>query len=129
MTLYSRSKRRQRTAKQRCVRPPSITRTSLAAFLNDSKTVVGQDLKHLGIEVDELRLHLHTHLVGLRVLEVQRKAEGDLLVIALKRADGTVLRDDLDEIVLQEGDALIVVGRIRNLPSSLRGEVDQNRLL
>ena len=107
----------------------SIARPSLDDYLSDSKTVVGQDLKHLGIVVDELRLHLHTHLVGLQVREVQRKAEGDLLVIALKRADGSVLREDLDEIVLQEGDALIVVGRLRNLPSSLRNEVDQSRLL
>lgn len=107
----------------------SITRPSLSDYLSDSKTVVGNDLKHLGIEVDELRLHLHTHLVGLRVLEVQRKAEGELLVIAIKRADGTVLRDDLDEIILQEGDALIVVGRTRKLPTVLSSEVDQSRLL
>jgi voltage-gated potassium channel len=107
----------------------SITRPSLYNYLNDSKAIVEPELKHLGIEVDELRLHHHTQLVGLTVRDVQRQAEGALLIFALKHADGKVVRNDFEDVVLAEGDALIVVGRTRNLPSVLRGEVEQNRLM
>ena len=106
----------------------SITRPSLAEYLSDGKTAVGPDLKYLGIEVDELKLHQHAHLVGLSVRDVGKQAEGDFLVIAVKRG-AQMLRNDLDECVLEEGDVLITVGRTRELSSQIRQEVDQNRLL
>lgn len=107
----------------------SITRPSLVDYLKDVKTNVGDDLKYLGIEVDELRLHQHTHLVGLNVSEIYKQGRGDLLVLAVKRADGNILRKSLKNVVLKEGDSLIVVGRTRGLPSLIGAEVDQNRMI
>ncbi|MEO6739971.1 MAG: NAD-binding protein [Chthoniobacteraceae bacterium] len=107
----------------------SITRPATMKFLGDSRGLVSEELKHLGVEIDELRLHRHTHLVGKTVLELQNMSDGHLLVIALQRADGSVLRSGFIEEVLHEGDSVIIIGRVNALPPSLRGEVDREELL
>jgi len=107
----------------------SITRPATMNFLGDKRGLVSQDLKHLGVEIDELRLHRHTHLVGKTVLQLQEMSEGHLLVIALERADGSILRSGFLEEKLHEGDAVIIIGRVHALPASIRGEVDREELL
>jgi voltage-gated potassium channel len=107
----------------------SITRPATMQFLGDKRGLVSQDLKHLGMEIDELRLIRHTHLVGKTVAELQALSEGNLLVIALQRADGSVLRSGFLEEKLREGDAVVVIGRMNVLPPALKGEVDREELL
>ncbi|MDB6172569.1 MAG: Voltage-gated potassium channel [Chthoniobacteraceae bacterium] len=107
----------------------SITRPATMNFLGDKRGLFSQDLKHLGIEIDELKLHRHTHLVGKTVGELQEMSEGHLLVIALQRADGTILRSGFAEEKLREGDAVIIIGRVHALPPSLRAEVEREELL
>ena len=85
--------------------------------------------KHLGVEIDELRLHKHTRLVGKTVAELQTLSEGHLFVLALQRADGHVLKTGFHEEKLQAGDSVIIIGRTHALPSALRGEVDREGLL
>lgn len=107
----------------------SITRPATMDFLGDARGVVGEELKHLGVEVDELRLHKHTHLIGKTVAELHALAEGNLLVLAIQRADGNVLKSGFMEEILHAGDAVIIVGRTNLLPAALRAEVDREELL
>jgi voltage-gated potassium channel len=107
----------------------SITRPAAMSFLGDKRGLVSQDLKYLGVEIDELRLHRHTHLIGKTVLELQNMSEGHLLVIALERADGSVMRSGFLEEELHPGDAVIIIGRVQSLPPNLREEVDREELL
>jgi voltage-gated potassium channel len=107
----------------------SITRPATMSFLGDKRGLVSQDLKHLGVEIEELRLHQHTHLIGKTILELQKMSEGQLLVLALQRADGSVLRSGFLEEKLEEGDAVIIIGRPKALPAAVRGEVDREELL
>jgi len=107
----------------------SITRPTTMAFLGDKRSLVGEDLKHLGVEIDELRLHSRTALIGKTVAEIQQLSEGHLLVIALLRADETILRSDFLQVPVQEGDALIIIGRVNALPPALREKVDREELL
>jgi len=107
----------------------SITRPAAMKFIGDQRGAVGEELKRLGVEIDELRLHRHTHLLGKTVGELQNMSEGNMLVLALERADGSVLRSGFLEEPLREGDAVIIVGRTQSLPAALRGEVDREELL
>jgi K+/H+ antiporter YhaU regulatory subunit KhtT len=80
------------------------------------------------VEIDELRLHKRTHLVGKTILELQNMSDGHLLVIALQRADGNVLRSGFLEEKLQTGDSVIIIGRVQSLPPGMRGEVDRQEM-
>jgi voltage-gated potassium channel len=106
----------------------SITRPATMKFLGDNRELISEELKKLGVEIDELRLHKRTRLVGKTILELQNMSEGHLLVIALQRADGNVLRSGFIEEKLREGDAVIIIGRVHSLPPSLREEVDREEL-
>jgi len=106
-----------------------ITRPATMKFLGDSRGIVGEELKRLGVEIDELRLHRHTFLVGKKVQELQDLAEGNLLVLAIQRADGTILQNGFLEESLCEGDAVIIVGRTHALPPILRSEMEKEELL
>ncbi len=107
----------------------SITRPATMKFLGDNRGLVSEELKHLGVELDELRLHKHTHLAGKTVLELQNMSDGHLLVVALLRADGSVLRSGFLEEELHEGDAVIIIGRVHALPAAIRGEVDREEIV
>jgi voltage-gated potassium channel len=106
-----------------------ITRPATMNFLGDSRGILGEELSRLGVEIDELRLHQHTPLVGKTVQELQDLGKGNLLVLAIQRADGSVLRGGFLEEQLRDGDAVIIVGRKHALPSFLRAETDREELL
>jgi len=103
----------------------SILRPSTMEFLGDNRELISQELKKLHVEIDELRLHKRTHLIGKTILELQNMSEGHLLVIALQRADGNILRSGFLEERLAAGDAVIIIGRVLSLPPALREEVDR----
>jgi voltage-gated potassium channel len=107
----------------------SITRPATTQFLGDNRGLISEELKHLGVEIDELRLHKHTHLIGKTVLELQNMSDGHLLVIALRRADGSVMRSGFLEEKLHSGDSVIIIGRVNALPPALRGEVDREEFI
>ena len=107
----------------------SITRPATMNFLGDKQGIVGEELKRLGVEIDELRLRRQSFLVGKKVRELQELAEGNLLVLAIQRGDGNVLRSGFLEESLREDDAVIIVGRTHALPPNLRAEVVREELL
>jgi voltage-gated potassium channel len=107
----------------------SIIRPATTEFLGESRGLVSEELKKLGVEIDELRLHRRTHLVGKTILELQNMSDGHLLVIALQRADGSVLRSGFIEEKLQAGDSVIIIGRVHSLPPGLRAEVDRQEMI
>jgi voltage-gated potassium channel len=107
----------------------SITRPATMNFLGDKQGIVGEELKRLGVEIDELRLRRQSFLVGKKVRELQELAEGNLLVLAIQRGHGNVLRSGFLEESLREDDAVIIVGRTHALPPNLRAEVVREELL
>ena len=107
----------------------SITRAATTKFLGDHRGLISEELKKLGVEIDELRLHKHTHLVGKTILELQAMSAGHLLVLALQRADGSVLHSGFIEEKLHAGDAVIIIGRVHSLPPALRSEVDRQEMV
>jgi len=106
----------------------SIIRPAAVEFLGDNRGLIGEELKKLGVEIDELRLHKHTHLVGKTILELQNLSEGHLLVVALQRANGNMLRSGFIEEKLQAGDSVIIIGRVHGLPPALREQVDRQEV-
>jgi voltage-gated potassium channel len=106
-----------------------ITRPTAMKFLGDSREIVGEELKRLGVEIDELRLRRNTFLIGKKVQELQDLAEGNVLVLAIERADGSILQSGFLQEPLCEGDAVIIIGRTHALPPILRAEIEREELL
>ncbi len=85
------------------------------------------DLRGLGVEIDELQLHRRAHLVGKTVGEVHRLSEGAVMVVAVRRGE-QIFRDDLENITLEHGDALIAISRTQDLPAIIQRDVERTEL-
>ncbi|RYG72833.1 potassium channel protein [bacterium] len=103
----------------------SITSPEVAEMLEGKK---GLDLRSLGVEIDELSLHSHSHLLGKTVREIQKLGNGEIMVLGLRR-DHEVLRENLENLTLEEGDALIAISRTRKLPEVIGRDVERTELL
>ena len=86
------------------------------------------DLRGLGVEIDELQLHRRAHLVGKTVGEVHCLSAGAIMVVAVRRGD-TILREDLENIALEQGDALIAISRTQDLPAIIQRDVERTELI
>jgi voltage-gated potassium channel len=107
----------------------SITREIAMTFLGAQRAEVAEDLKHFGVEIDELRLRKRTHLIGKTVAEIIALSEGHMLVVALHRADGSILRTGFMEERLDAGDAIIIIAKTQALPAILRTEMEREELV
>jgi voltage-gated potassium channel len=97
----------------------SITRPSIMQFLTDEHGMVGQDLKYLGLEVDELTIQHDASFEGMKVRDIQKSMNAAFIVVALKQANGRVLRDHFHDHHMTEGDAMIVIGRSADMNKDL----------
>lgn len=104
----------------------SLIEPEIGAMLREATG--GPDLRASGIKVEELLLHDHAHLLGKSIADVQRLGRGELMVLGLRR-NHKVLRDDLNALLLCEGDSLIVLSRSSHLPSIIRHDVERTELL
>ncbi|HEX8551363.1 MAG TPA: NAD-binding protein [Abditibacteriaceae bacterium] len=102
----------------------SITQPDVSELLRQKS---GLDWNALGIEVDELRLHQHAHLLGKSVHEIHRLCNGEIMILGVRR-NAEVLRENLDSLVLQEGDALVALARTQQLPAILARDVERTTM-
>lgn len=102
----------------------AITEPEIASLLRGGKN--GLDLSALGVEVDELFLHERAHLLGKTVGEVQKLCGGEVMVLGVRRGH-EILRNGLESLVLQSGDALIALAR-SPMPAVLARDVDRVEL-
>ncbi len=72
------------------------------------------DWHSLGVEIDELLLGEHAHLIGKTVREVQKLAGGELMVLGVRRGQ-EIRREAIEELVLERGDAFIAIARTRRV--------------
>ncbi|HEX8463961.1 MAG TPA: potassium channel protein [Abditibacterium sp.] len=72
------------------------------------------DWHSLGVEIDELLLAEHAHLIGKTVREVQRFAEGELMILGVRRGQ-EIQRDNIEDLVLRQSDAFIAISRSRHV--------------
>lgn len=104
----------------------SLVEPEIGAMLHEGEG--GPDLRASGIRIEEFTLHNHAHLLGKTVRDVQHLGGGELMVLALRRRH-KIVRDDLDNLVLCEGDTLIVLSRSKDLPAIIDQNVKRTELL
>lgn len=104
----------------------SIVEPTVAALMREIGG--GLDLSALGIEIDELALNDRGHLIGKTVGELHRLGAGAVMVVGVRRGE-EMLRDDLDAIQLQPGDALVAISRAKELPAIIQRDVERTELM
>ncbi|WP_170065482.1 potassium channel family protein [Abditibacterium utsteinense] len=86
------------------------------------------DWHSLGVEIDELLLHEHAHLIGKSVREIQKMGEGELMILGVRRGQ-EIQREEIEDLVLREGDAFIAISRTRHLLDIIGRDVEQTELI
>ena len=89
-----------------------LKETTGTAYLNG-------ELKHIGLELTEIELKPGSPLDGQTVGDVEFGASG-FLVVAVRHADGTLIRAPQPEIKLAAGDVFIILGHGAAFPQLAR---------
>ncbi|MBW4580383.1 MAG: NAD-binding protein [Tildeniella nuda ZEHNDER 1965/U140] len=95
-----------------------ITHPAALSFLDD--TVDGSSLNELlsqiDVQVDELAVPLGSSLVGSTISMVQIRGKGTFIVVALRKANGETIINPGQDVPLDEGDTVIVMGHKGDIP-------------
>jgi len=95
----------------------SITRPSSMELLrNVSGIPLQQDMKLLGLSLEELEIDVLKHLAGSTLAELQALTRGAVMVLAVHHADGSVLEGTPPQLRILPDDKLVVIVQGQNLP-------------
>ncbi|XGV95340.1 MAG: TrkA family potassium uptake protein [Leptolyngbya sp. BL-A-14] len=73
-------------------------------------------LSQIDVQVDELAVPLGSPLVGGNISMLQVRSNGSFIVVALRKSDGKTIVNPSPNIVLDEGDTVIVMGHKGDIP-------------
>ncbi len=95
-----------------------ITRHKAEDLLLDSAITVrlAEELKQLGLEMNELELKPGSALIGQFVGDVEISGKGGLVIIAIKKANGTLDCNPRADLKLEVGDIFVLLGHHNALP-------------
>ncbi|HVU86568.1 MAG TPA: potassium channel protein [Pirellulales bacterium] len=99
-----------------------IVRPSAEDLLQETagKTHLNEELKRIGLELTEIELKAASPLVGQKVGNVEVSGQGGFVVVAIKRADGTLVRAPQPDTLLAVGDIFMILGHEEALPEIAR---------
>jgi voltage-gated potassium channel len=78
---------------------------------NEKMSEFERDLRKLGLEIEVITAATSGKFAGLTVDEIDQRAHGAFLVIAINRQDGSSINRPPGATVVKQGDGLIVLGR------------------
>ncbi|MCU0548829.1 MAG: potassium channel protein [Leptolyngbya sp. Prado105] len=86
----------------------------------DERATLNELLGQLDIQVDELLINPASGLIGATIGDIEIRGRGTMIIVALRRADGTTLTHPSQSTFLHEGDAVIVLGHQDDMPHVMR---------
>jgi voltage-gated potassium channel len=107
-----------------------ITHPATVEFFSqdDGRNTLNEMLSQLDIQVDELAIAHHSGLIGGTIGDIEVWGHGTFIIVAIRRADGTTVAHPPFATVLQEGDAVIVMGHRGDIPRFVRNNVVKRKL-
>ncbi|MEM9088109.1 MAG: NAD-binding protein [Cyanobacteria bacterium P01_F01_bin.53] len=95
---------------------------------DDGRANLNEMLAEIDIQVNELSVSLESPLLGRTIGDVESRALGTFIVVALRRADGTVnIHPDSGE-PLREGDAVMIMGHQGDMPNFAQRSAARSQL-
>jgi voltage-gated potassium channel len=110
-----------RSGANRVVLPTAIGATKIANLISrpaaeemlleeSGRNVLNEELLQLGLKVQEFNIGSTSRMIGQRLSRIETNGSGGYLIIALRRADGTLLREPPMDTTLSLGDTMMVLG-------------------
>lgn len=81
----------------------------------DFEARLNDDLAQLGVRLQETSVSKGSHLIGRTILELEKKTERGIVVVAIYRADGTILTQPEKTTAIEEGDTIAFLGHKETL--------------
>ena len=98
-----------------------ITRPTASDFLeNDERYYIDEVLSQIDVRLDELSVVSGSPLVGKTVSQIEVRGKGSFIIVALRRQDGTLIRNPQPEVILKAKDKVIVMGHQGDMPRFAR---------
>ena len=99
-----------------------ITRPSAIEFLEnkEERDYLDEILGQINVQLDELLIPSGSPLIGKTVSKLEVKGNRAFIIVALRRQDGTVLRNPSAKVILEAGDRVIVMGHQGDAPRFAR---------
>ena len=82
----------------------------------DGRANLSEMLAEIDIQVNELEIAPKSPLIGRTIGELEARSKGTFIIVALHRADGTVLIHPTHREELRQGDAVIIMGHQEDMP-------------
>lgn len=107
-----------------------ITQPATLDFFSqgDERVILNELLGQLDIQVDELAITPDSGMIGATIGDIELRGKGTMIIVALRRADGTALTHPAQTTLLHEGDAVIVMGHRGDIPHMVRNLVIRRKL-
>jgi voltage-gated potassium channel len=95
-----------------------ITHPAALDFMEqaEGRASLNELLAQIDVQIDELAIPPRSDLVGASIGTVEVRGSGSFIIVALRRANGTVIMNPGRDIFLHEGDTLIVMGHKGDIP-------------
>lgn len=108
----------------------SILRPTIVELFGDSSrmSLLSNDLKLLGVELDELSLNSGDDFVGHSIREFEQKSQANFIVLAIRRADQSIVQHPAHDTILNEGDNLIILSNPANITPILSSHTSKREL-
>ena len=95
-----------------------ITRPSAESMLREAvgSTHLNDELQAIGLQIAEARIDDGSPLAGKSIGTVEMTGSSGVLIVAVKKRDGSVVSHPPAETILDAGDTIILLGHQNNLP-------------
>ena len=95
-----------------------ITRPSAESLLRDAagSTHLNDELQSIGLQIAEARIDAGSPLEGQSLRSVELSGAGGVVIVGIKKSDGTILRHPPGETILGAFDTIILLGHADDLP-------------
>ncbi len=96
----------------------TITHPASMDFLtqDDGRNTLNELLAQVDVQMDELVIPADSPIVGKTISDIEVRGKGAFIVVALRKADGTMVVHPKHEMLLDAGDTLIVMGHRGDIP-------------
>jgi voltage-gated potassium channel len=107
-----------------------ITHPATLDFLNqdDGRSSLNELLAQVDVQVDEIAITTDSPLLGATIGDIELKGKGTFIIVALRKADGTTINHPKQATILEDGDAVIVMGHRGDIPQFVRSQVVKRQM-